>query len=279
MLPSIVWRASLRRCPNFANSRPAPRALPSIVKLPGLQIDTVYLLSDRDKNEGQFQKIFRSVREEEDRGRYRVVRLEKDRQIWGNSRGTLKLTVVHPTFSENVEATKPNQTSAILWLLQNDEVVIIWPGDAPMQKVAKLCGGLTPAIMSGPHHGGPTDRKHADFKKWVHSLSPERMYVSVGTKQNYGLPAPEYISERVAAGCHVICSQLTKLCDNEHVNKGIPVLQTAALLGLRPPRTGVPCRGCYRSTITETNILPDAFDIAHRDRINLLRRPKCIQKP
>ena len=41
------------------------------------------------------------------------------------------------------------------------KVGIIWPGDAPMQILADRCNGLAPSVMTGPHHGGPVDRRSA----------------------------------------------------------------------------------------------------------------------
>src|ERR1035441_5712445 len=160
--------------------------------------------------------IFRPVREEERKGRFPVIRLEKDRLIWENATKTLDLIAIYPGFSENVEAVNPNETSAIVCLRQKRKAGIIWPGDAPMQIVADKCNGLTPSVLTGPHHGGPVDRKKRDFKKWVAAMQPERLFVSVGTKRNYDLPAPEYLLQRAGHGCHVVCSQLTKHCDNEH---------------------------------------------------------------
>lgn len=252
--------------------------LPSIVKLPSLTIGTIFLLLDRDKTDNQFQKIFRAVQEEESRGRFEVLRLEKDRQIWENDKKTLEIYVIYPSFSENLDAMRPNQTSAILCLRQGKSLGIIWPGDAPMQVLAVKCGGFSPSVLSGPHHGGPVDRNRKEFSQWVADTHAERMYVSVGTKGNHGLPAPKYLLQRVEMGCHVICSQLTKHCDNERVNKEMPILQTAALLGLRPPRSGVPCRGCYRTIVTEKETIPDAYDTEHGDRLATLRRPKCLGK-
>jgi beta-lactamase superfamily II metal-dependent hydrolase len=250
--------------------------LPSLVKLSGVTIENVYMLSDRNRDSEQFKKIFGAVRAEEKKGRFPVIGLDKDRQIWENPDKTLELGAVYPSYSENVEAKTPNESSAILRLRQKNEIGIIWPGDAPMQVVAEKFNGLKPPMLVGPHHGGPVDRKKKDFKTWVTAVQPERLFVSVGTKKNYGLPEPKYLQQRAGHGCHVICSQLTKHCDTQHVNNEIPVLQTAMLLGLRPPRSGVPCRGCFRVTVTAQEVMPDAFDAEHRSRVEKLRRPKCL---
>jgi hypothetical protein len=186
------------------------------------------------------------------------------------------LKAVYPGFSENIEAAKPNESSAILRLKQKGSVAIIWPGDAPLEVVSDKFNGMTPPMLVGPHHGGPVDRKKVNFKTWVSNVKPERLFVSVGTKNIHDLPYPGYLKQRAEHGCHVACSQITKHCDNGHVNSGIPVLQTAMLLGLRPPRTGVPCRGPLRLTVTTDEILPDPYDAIHRSKVEKLRRPKCL---
>lgn len=252
--------------------------LPSLVKVGGLSIGAVYMLSDRNKDSAQFQKIFQAVRVEEKKGRFHVTRLDQDRQIWENADKTIELKAIYPGYSENIEAKKPNESSAILCLRQKDKTGIIWSGDAPMQVVAEKCDGMTPQMLMGPHHGGPVDRKKKGFKGWVAAVQPERLFVSVGTKNPHGLPAPEYLTQRAGQGCQVMCSQITKFCDNEHVNNEKPVLQTAIFLGLRPPRSGVPCRGCFRLTVTKGEIMSDSFDLAHQEKVKKMKRPKCIQK-
>lgn len=253
-------------------------ALPSLVNLPNQRIQRVFMLSDRRKDIQAFRTIFQAVRTEEKKGRLEVIGLDKTREIWRNPEGTLEIKIVFPSFSENIEANKPNQTSAIVCLFQRQKAVMVWPGDAPMRVVAEKLRGATPSILVGPHHGGPVDRKQSEFPAWARAITPERLFVSVGTKQNpnNNHPSPEYLELRRAHGCQVMCSQLTKLCDNEHVNKGSPVMQTAFLLGLRPPRKGVSCRGCFRVVVTESSITPDAFDAPHRTRVQALRRPKCV---
>ena len=78
---------------------------------------------------------------------------------------------------------------------------------------------------------------------------------------------------QTSRGCRVICTQLTKLCDNR---RQTPVLQTALLLGLRSPRRGLSCRGCMRLIMTGDSIVSDAWDAEHLNRIQTLRRPKCL---
>ncbi len=246
----------------------------SLVRIPGIAIRTVYMLQDRDKRSEKFRNIWRPVREEERKGRLSVVGLARDTVIWAS--GDLVLKAVYPGFSENVEAVRPNESSAVVCLLLKGEVKIIWPGDAPMRVVAEKCANALPYLLHGPHHGGPVDRKQPGFGARVESVLPERVLISVGTHNRYSLPAEEYLRMQAGRGARVNCTQLTRLCDPQHVTAAHPVLETAALLGLRPARTGVPCRGCLRLKIRDGAFLADPFDAEHSRRVRALRRPKCV---
>lgn len=253
-------------------------SLGSLVKMPGVRIETVYMLDDRDKTAKKFQDIWRPVREEQLKGRFAVRRLEVDAvtSIWEDNDNSL--TVVYPDFAENLDSNpnRPNETSGVICLVYKGETKIIWPGDAPMRVVAEKCGGTRPDLLHGPHHGGPVDRKKARFRDWVQSLKPDRMFVSVGTTNGHSLPNPGYLEMQAERGCQITCSQLTRHCDPKHVLQEWPVIQTSALLGLRAPRSGVPCRGCFRLKVKNGVVSPDEFDTEHRKRIKGLQRPKCL---
>jgi hypothetical protein len=152
---------------------------------------------------------------------------------------------------------------------------MIWPGDAPMRIVAEKCAQTTPDLLHGPHHGGPVDRKKPGFKTWVESFMPERVFISVGTHNYYNLPSADYLKMQADHGCRITCTELTQLCDRIHVTDQKPVLQTAALLGLRASRTGVPCRGCLRLIFNQGMILADPWETEHLKRIQNLKRPHC----
>ncbi len=275
--PVIDWLAERPRTIHAVilthNDQDHAGALPSLVKLPGITIRTVYMLLDREKKSTQFQSIWRPVRDEETEGNLRVIGLTRDTEIWRN--GDTRLAVVYPSFSESIEAGTPNESSAIVCLVHKDETKIIWPGDAPMQVVAEKCPRTLPNLLHGPHHGGPIDKKATPFKTWVEAVLPERLFISVGTKNRYDLPAPKYLRLQASRGCKVLCTEITRLCDNRYVLDNKPVLQTAMLLGLRAARSGIPCRGCLRLVITDGTVLSDPYDTEHRNRLRSLRRPLC----
>ncbi len=274
--PIIDWLSD-RKCPLKAvvithNDEDHAGSLPSLVKIPGISIGRVYMLLDRDKKSRQFLNIWEPVHDEEVRGRLSVRVLSIDSIIWQS--GDDSLRVLYPSFSENIEAKEPNETSAIVCYLHKDEVKIIWPGDAPMKIVAEKCAGTRPFLLHGPHHGAPVDRKSKGFDGWVQALTPERTFISVGTNNQYNIPSPDYLSLLTNHGCRVTCTELTKHCDNNLK----PVLDGALLLGLRASRRGVPCRGCFRLNVLNGQVLPDAWDAEHFKRVRNLRRAKCIEK-
>jgi beta-lactamase superfamily II metal-dependent hydrolase len=275
--PVIDWLADQGGCRIFAavithNDGDHAASLPSLIKIPSVSIRKVYMLLDRNKQSPAFQNIWRPVREEEKQQRLEVIGLAKDTTIWES--GNFAIRVVYPSFSENIEANRPNETSAVVCLFVKAELKIIWPGDAPMSVVGEKCLNSGPHLLHGPHHGGPVDRKETSFKQTVEKLKPERVFISVGTSNVYGLPSSKYIKLLASRGCRVTCTQLTKLC-HRHVDK--PVLQSGQLLGLRAPRHGVQCRGCMRVTVTEDSINPDVWDSEHLARIKRLNHAKCLK--
>lgn len=254
-------------------------ALPSLVKTPSLPIGQIYMLCDRDKKAKAFQNIYRPVREEHKNPKRKlpVWALTANTTLWERADLGVSLKVVFPTFVGGIDASRPNETSGVICWYCGDEVRIIWPGDAPMRVLADKCGGTSPFLLHGPHHGAPVDREKPDFNSWVTSIHPERVFISVGTRNGDTHPSVKYIAKQVSQGCVITCTQLTRHCDNENVTHERPVLQTAALLGLRPPNSGVQCRGCMRVTYHNGNFLPDPWDAEHRKRISLLRRPQCLK--
>lgn len=249
-------------------------SLPSLVKIPGVIVKTVYMLLDRDKKHVAFQRIWRPIREEEMKGKLKVVGLSDDRIIWDG--GFASLHVLYPSFSENIEAGKPNETSAVLCLYLKGVPKLVWSGDAPIRKIAEKCCNMEPYLLDGPHHGAPVDRKEANFQSHLDSISPKRGFISVGTHNRYSHPNPSYLESLARKGCVVQCSQLTRHCDPVSVDRKNPVLQSAALLGLRAPHSGVSCRGCLRITVENGMIVGDRWDEVHRARIGALRRPLCL---
>jgi len=82
--------------------------------------------------------------------------------------------------------------------------------------------------------------------------------------------SPRYLEGVLASNAEVVI--VTKLCDNRLK----PVLQTALLLGLRAPNSGVACRGCFRLIVSGNSILGDAWDEEHLKKVRSLKRAQCL---
>jgi len=268
-------------------------ALASIVKPHGTRIGSIRMLLDRDRDSQQFQKIFRAAKEGVDRGLYPLDRLERGTILWSHHETETHLRVVHPSFVENVEATNPNDTSAVLVLTSGPKTLIAWPGDLEIRQTARVLGNVDATLLFGPHHGGPTDyptkavRKRnpelmvsrmREIREAVASLSPVRSFISVGTKNPYHHPRPGFIKLLARNETRVTCSQLTLCCDRHHVQAGQHVFPGAGVLGLRPARSGVSCRGAMRYYVHNGALLPDEFAAEHRTRVAQLLRPQCLRR-
>jgi hypothetical protein len=55
------------------------------------------------------------------------------------------------------------------------------------------------------------------------------------------------------------------------------VFPGSGMLGLRPARSGVSCRGSMRFYLQNGTLIPDEFEAEHSDRINRLLRPQCLR--
>lgn len=252
-------------------------ALPSLVGTLKDRIKNFYMLVDRPTTNRVFDKTFRCAMEGERLGYYNIRRLETGTVIWQDSALNAKLISVFPTMSGNILASTPNQTSGIICLNLNAKTEIIWPGDSDLQRVANQCPGTYPYTMFGPHHGAPADYKKISAVAAIKAISPERAFISVGTKNTYSHPRPKYLQRLEREGCRLVCSQITNFCDPNTVRGNRPVIATHLALGLRPPRSGVSCRGAWQIHWNGATFESDIFDAEHVDRISCLRRPQCLK--
>lgn len=283
--PLIDWLNDRRPCcPTIAaiilthNHADHAGALCSIVAEHKQKIEAVWMLADRDASDLRETELFRCVEQAAKQGFFRIQRVEAGHEIWRDPGSRLLLRVIHPSFIENVSSVTPNATSGLLVLEDGDDVLVAWPGDLGVRLVSDKCASRRPSVLFGPHHGGPQDiklRKH-EATAAIESLRPSRAFLSVGTGNSYSHPRPRYVQTLGRVGCHVVCSELTQRCDMGRIERREPVLQGAAILGLRPPRSGVACRGAWRLVYKNGRLIPDRFDEIHLERISHLRRPQCL---
>jgi hypothetical protein len=165
----------------------------------------------------------------------------------------------------------------ILALRLNDQTEVLWPADSTLARVGGVCAGLLPFVMVGPHHGAPSDYRGQDAPVAIAKVSPRCAFISVGTKNPYSHPRPKYLQRLERTGCRVICSQITTACDRTTtVLNPRPIMSTHLALGLRPPRTGLACRGAWRLRWNGSVFESDGFDDEHVARISPLR-PQCLK--
>jgi competence protein ComEC len=284
--PVVDWLAERRPAPRIAaivlthNHADHAGAMPAIVANNQSHIGGVWMLQDRPMNDPMFAKVFRSVDEAEAKGYFQVRRLENGQEIWRDDESMLRLHVLFPTFTSNVKHMGyPNQTSGLIVLDHGDKRLCAWPGDLPLLTVADQLRTKHPELLHGPHHGGPEDFKtnKAKSRQAVRDLSPRMSFISVGTTNSYSHPKPGYLGLLAASRCHVVCSQITNACDRWHFKNDTPVFDGSAALGLRSSRSGSPCRGAWRVTIKDGELIPDRFTGEHARRVAELKRPQCLR--
>jgi hypothetical protein len=180
---------------------------------------------------------------------------------------------------ENFQASNPNRTSGILCLEISGQVEVIWPGDAPLTTVQKHCTGTEPKYLVGPHHGAPEDYRSKAGHHAIKAIRPNTDYISVSTKNSYSHPRPKFIRRLEMEDCKVICSQMTVHCDRRQVlQKRKPLMQSHAVLGLRPPRNrGITCRGPLRIDWNGEKFVADQLEQEHLDRVSQLKRAQCLK--
>jgi competence protein ComEC len=280
--PVVSWLAEQRaRIHTIAlthNDSDHAGALPSILMLPNISVETVRMVVDRSRDSTIFKRIFDCALRQHALRRLNLDRVEagiKPIALWESDDCSVSIKALYPSFATNTQAKSANATSAVIALFLADEILAIWPGDAPMSVLSALLQGTTPTLLFGPHHGAPIDKKHSTFIANSDSFEPNHVFVSVGSANTYGHPAPEYIKFQGKRGCTVTCSQLTRQCDRNRVANKQSVLDGSMLLGLRAPAKGIRCRGAMRFKLQGNSLIPDEFFDEHRKRVRTLQRPMC----
>ncbi len=299
--PLVDWLNERRTPPQIEaiilthNDADHAGALPAIIAEHKRRIGRVWMLMDRSVKTPQFQRTFRAAEAAESEDWFKIQGLQDGSIIWQEQKIGAVLKAVHPGFTEQMNAlsgSRPNQASGLIVLELNGARLCAWPGDLEILVTSKKLADQSPQLLSGPHHGGPTDfpsravRKKAgkkaaemrrQFIESVKSLSPERSFISVGTTNPYHHPRPGYLELLARAGSHVTCSQLTFCCERNRIQRNEHVFLGSAVLGLRACRSGVSCRGSMRFYVRNGELVPDEFDVEHRKRVEKLLRPQCLK--
>ena len=254
-------------------------SLASLLALKQIKFQQFYLLKDSNRRTKIFQELYEPLKRGSDLGHFNVGLLLAPLEIWSDIFDGKKVSVevLFPEVLDSVFSKTANATSAIVAFKIDDEIQVVWPGDNSLKNTAEKTGGGNPFAMVGPHHGGPEDYKGVAGVDVINRINPRNVFISVGTRNGHSHPHGKYISKLNKLPCLVRCSQLTKLCSNRALARKHHILDTHMLLGLRPPRTGVACRGCWRLYLREGCLITDGLDEEHQRRIERLQRPRCLK--
>lgn len=126
----------------------------------GQRIDSIALLKDAGL-EKQFQ-LLRALQTRKNTGTVLCL-IDKAQTLYEDE--ILRLRIVHPTdiTDKSKLPVDVNKTSMIILLERVDdsdsEPLIVFGGDAPLPAIKAACSGLTPCVLTGPHHGHPQGTK------------------------------------------------------------------------------------------------------------------------
>ena len=212
--------------------------------------------------------------------------------LWSDQQSNTRLHVIHPSFVQSIDAADANSSSAALILSSGEVQLMTWPGDLEIRQTAAALKGAVTHFLFGPHHGAPSDypgraarktnRRMAgarmqEIRQAVAAIAPQRAFISVKTGNQYHHPRPGYLLLLARQGAKTVCSQITRCCDRKHVSEKKHVFPGAGMLGLRPARSGVSCRGAMRIFLKDGQLYPDQFEAIHLERLSTLLRPQCLR--
>ncbi|NRB74952.1 MAG: MBL fold metallo-hydrolase, partial [Verrucomicrobiales bacterium] len=289
--PVVDWLVDRHPSPQIAaivlthNDADHVGALPSILDNHSGRVEKILMLQDRRRTDSKYKKLLRRVIKAEEHEGTDVECLLAGMTIWQDEEKGLVLRVIFPRFTDNQRASNPNNTSGLIVLESNGDLLCVWPGDLTCTKVAEKLNGSSPELMIGPHHGAPQDLgrkkkrliRRDEFRAAVSAISAERLFISVGTNNQHSHPRPGYLYLSALNGCRVVCSEISNACDREHLKSEHPVFDGSGALGLRACRTGVPCRGSWRARVIDGELIPDEFSSFHLEEVAGLKRPQCLK--
>jgi len=155
----------------------------------------------------------------------------KPKLLWESQDKLTRLAAVSPlggTTASALVKANPNASSAILELRHNKEKVVFAADSEYSQwrDVFRLRGNraVKCRAITIPHHGGLMNGSLSDLQWFANSaVDAEIAIVSVGTRNGYGHPSPQTISEFTTATSHLCCTQITEQCcsDLESVRPGV----------------------------------------------------------
>ena len=242
--------------------------LTTLVNLPSLRIDKVYLLKDMHdiRKSLLFRQLIKKVGAE---NIYRLEREGEDKPI--DVFDDYTLVVKYPNLVENVTASKSNDTSGILSLTWSGQDVIVWGGDNKIHTILEHVSPNMPMLF-GPHHGGPQDYKNKRFNGDVLTLSPQRAVLSFETGNKHHHPRPRYLASLKQNNCQLICTQRCRKCKSE---KYFPVIDGDGFYRMCPPSKGTACHGHVRVIVNGLEV-HDELEAEYLANKQNVRNRKCL---
>ena len=254
-------------------------ALTPLIEVTAGRLSRIVALKEPQRTQAQFISLFRRAIELQKAGKLDISRLEAPMELWRDPQSNTSLEVVFPNMIGVELARSKNESSAIIILRCDGKILAVWPGDNLVKRVAENIDGNHPFFMMGPHHGCPQDGKKSEARQHLDRINPKHVLVSVGSNNRYNHPSQKYIKSAIARLSHVACTQITRQCDPSRAEAQRPIMDGSSLLGLRPCPSGTPCRGSMRFNLINGELVPDQWHQRHQDRVNLLRRPLCKERP
>ena len=186
------------------------------------RIGNVFFLEDRSRDENK--QLYKTIKLYHQKGFIKIGRLENpyDKPTPLFSEGDISIDLLFPGFSQNLFATKPNNTSAIIALSIGTQTVI-FSGDAPIEAWKDIVGKngrIESQIITIPHHGGgfisskPETESFVNELNWFHDKAIQTKFavVSVGTNNKHKHPSPQIIQSFAKRNIEVLCTQATSQC-------------------------------------------------------------------
>lgn len=202
-----------------------------------------------EKRTADLELFLRSMMDRKRDGRSKIELLNSEGELYADE--CFRLRLAYPKSLPAPENLPKNVNLSSMVILVEDvtgaikDPLVVWGGDNSLQNVGKVCGGMSPYVLMGPHHGHPEGHpKTPEYEKFFKkTMKPRCVYISVGRRNRYSLPDSYYIKGAARAGVRVCCSQLAVNCAPE---RECDVFEGSGKIGVDKPINSVQCRGALR---------------------------------
>jgi beta-lactamase superfamily II metal-dependent hydrolase len=169
----------------------------------------------------------------------------------------------------------PNISGAVIKLVAGKSSMILGD-DVPLNVWKGIKYDLNCDVFLIPHHGGPQDGSASyDVEDLAVATKPKFAFVSVGTRNGYGLPAPRAIRAFRDVGAYVGCTQITDQChaDLSALAPNHVIDQTSTL---DHAGYGVNCMGTIGISLAQSGIRIVRIDEHRKALLGKVPQRHCI---